>query len=941
MTSFLPVGDAALSGRSPAATSILRVGAILVPLFLVMVIVAAVAYAWAAASLPDVGDLQERANAFRSTRIYDRDGALLNEAFDPDAGRRIPIALDDVSADIVAATVSTEDANFYEHTGVDPIAIVRAVWYALRERRVVSGASTIPQQLAKRLFLSPERTLRRKLKEVVLATEISRRYDKDEILELYLNEIYYGNLAYGVRAAADTYFEKEPSELTLAESALLAGLPQAPAYYDPYSRPERAKGRQEVVLGLMVEQGHINEAQARAALAEQLAYVPVHFDLEAPHFTLFVREQLEARYGPEALTSLGLEVTTTLDRGLQDEAERSVSEHVASLRDRSLEATNGALVAIVPESGEILALVGSADFNDAEIDGQVNMALAPRQPGSTMKPFAYLAALEGRGIVPWTPGTLLADIEIPFDDGANPPYVPRNYDEREHGLVTMRTALGNSYNIPAVHALDHIGVDQLVRTAQRLGITTLTRADYGLSLVLGAGEVPLVEMTSAFGVLANEGLRVQPTAIVRVLDAEGNVLCGAGDDEEACVDVDPDGLAPRERAIEAKDAFLISAMLSDAQARLPAFAGVLDSLSLADGRPAAVKTGTTNDYRDSLTIGYTPQLVTGVWIGNADRTPMGTVPGSIGAAPIWSRFMSAAHINTPVQEFRPPEGVALFEICDDTGTLPSEACPATRSAYFDVDRPPLSAEHDLWQRVKVIGDERAPEGAPDCLAEERDFKVYPEEHRAWALANGIAQPPESVAALRVADPVVRIARPRDGALVSGIVTVTGSADLPAFESWSLWYGEGVDPSTFFGPLLGPDDDPADDERLGRIDLRGFADGPYVLRLIARDRCGEEREVRRSVIVANPTATATPSPSPSPSATAAITVVATVMLPSSTPTLEPPKPTATGAPPTLAPRPTVEPITAVPPPTPTDVADVPVEPVPGVTAILPAPPTQEP
>jgi hypothetical protein len=444
--------------------------------------------------------------------------------------------------------------------------------------------------------------------------------------------------------------------------------------------------------------------------------------------------------------------------------------------------------------------------------------------------------------------------------------------------------------------------------------------------------VPLLEMTSAFGVLANRGERVTPTLIRRVLDGEGKVLCGPAREESPCGA--GDDLARRERVVDEDDAFMITSMLADPESRLPAFRGVLDALSLDDGRPAAVKTGTTNDYRDSLTIGYTPDLVTGVWVGNADRSPMGTVPGSIGAAPIWSRFMSAAHADRPVSAFVVPEGVSPYEVCADTGTVPSEACPETRIWYFSDDRPPLGPEYDLWQRVQIIDDELAPTGAPACLVEERDFKVYPEEYRAWAESHGIAQPPSEVAALRVAEPRVEIERPRDGAVVSGFVTVTGSADLPAFESWSLWYGEGVEPPTFYGPLLGPTGSPADEERLGRIDLRGFPDGSYVLRLIARDRCGEERDARIRLIVANPTATPTTSPTPLATPTPFLTMEATIMVPTETFTPEPPKPTEPGPEPTLARRPTEPLPSATPEPTETSAA-------PGVTAVLPLPETATP
>ena len=399
-----------------------------------------VAYGAVAASLPPPSELFSRASSFQTTRFLDREGNLLHETLDPSAGRRTAVPLSQLSPNLRQATIATEDANFYAHGGVDPFALLRALYYAVREGDIVSGGSTIPQQLVKQVYLSPERTLTRKIKEAVLSSEISRRYDKDAILELYLNELYYGNLAYGAHAAAQTYFSKSPAELTLAEAAMLAGLPQLPAFYDPYTHPDRAKERQGIVLGLMVENGFITPAEADAAWLEPLSYAPVSFDLEAPHFTLYVRQQLESLYGPDALYRTGLNVTTTLDPALQQLAEQIVADQVARLADNN--ASNGALVAARPGTGELLALVGSADFDNVEIDGQVNMALAPRQPGSAIKPFVYLAAFEQPNRPPaerWTPGTLVADIEEPFPDGANPPYVPTNYDGREHGMVTVRT----------------------------------------------------------------------------------------------------------------------------------------------------------------------------------------------------------------------------------------------------------------------------------------------------------------------------------------------------------------------------------------------------------------------------------------------------------------------------------------------------------------------
>lgn len=851
--------------------------------------------------IPTPGELSERASSFQSTRIYDREGNLLNETFDPDAGRRIEIALDRVAAYVVDATIATEDANFYRHLGVDPVALLRAVYYAIQERDVVAGGSTITQQLVKRVLLTSEVSITRKIKEAILAAEITRRYSKDEILELYLNEVFYGSMAYGIDAAAETFFGKDAADLTLAESALLAGLPQLPAYYDPYTHPERAKDRQAVVLGLMVEQGYITQEQADAAWVEPLIYVPLQFELNSPHFTLFVRQQLEEMFGSDGLYYAGYNVYTTLDPTLQAEAERIVAQQVAVLADRNV--SNGALIAMRPQNGEVVALVGSADFNNVEIDGQVNMVFAPRQPGSSTKPFVYLSNFESPGrnrSEAWTPGTLVADIQRPFPDGVNAPYVPTNYDGQERGMVTVRTALANSLNIPAVAALEHATLPQYLELMTRLGITTLTRPDFGLSLSLGAGEIPLIELTDAFATLANNGVRVPPVTIQKITDSAGVVVCEQNSDRP-CQD------AVGQQVISAVDAFLVTDMLSDNEARILSF-GSNSPLVLAD-RPVAAKTGTTNDYRDNLTMGYTPQLVTGVWVGNSNNTPMQNVTGVTGAGPIWNEFMTVAHADEPVQNFQPPAGVRQFEVCADTGTMPSDACPERRVRWFAEDRPPLPKEKDLWQKVRMVrgSDELATEFTPADQIEERALKIYPAEWRTWAAAHGLPQP--AVDATPAVDPSqlqVSIVDPPDGMLVSGIVNVFGSANVPEFAGYELQYGESHDPGAFSAPIFGPVGNAVINAQLGVWDTTGLNNGPHTLRLLVRDAKGAQYEARVRLFVENggnqePTPTWTPEVIP-PTATPAV-------LPTDIPTVVPPPPPA---PPTLTPVVEQPTATAVPP-----------------------------
>jgi len=642
-------------------------------------------YVRVAAMLPPPDELRDRANTFKTTTIYDREGNLIYEVFPSDAGKRTVVPLADISPHMINATLAVEDPNFYQHPGVDPVGVARAFYYIFRKEATRPGGSGLLQQLVKLTYLSSEKTIQRKVKEAVLSLEINRRYTKDDILEIYLNHIFYGNLAYGVEAAAQTYFGKHASELNLAEASLLAGIPKYPGQYDPYTHWEATRNRQAHVLRLMVEHGFITPQEANWAWKAYDGKTPdevLHHpraDFLYPHFVLMVRQELEATYGPEVVAKGGLRVYTTLDPQLQQMAEKSVREGISSLKKRNAHAENAALVALAPDSGEVLALVGSADFNSEDIDGQVNMAITPRQVGSTIKPLDYLATFE----MPedyWTPATIIMDERTEFPDGpGRPPYVPRNYDGRFHGPVSVRSALANSYNIPAVKALQHAGIPALKELAQRVGISTLTRDDYGLALALGSGEVSLLEMVNAFAAFDNGGLRLEPHIITRVETQDGDLLADYSHPYAA-------------QAITPEHAFLITSILSDYQARKPAFGRAAQWLELPD-RPVAAKTGTTNDWRDGWTIGYTPQLVTGVWVGNTDNLPMNKLSGVSTAAPIWKSFMLTAHKDLPVQEFEQPPGVVQLEICDDTGAFPTPDCEHLRLEYFKEDQPPpLPAE---------------------------------------------------------------------------------------------------------------------------------------------------------------------------------------------------------------------------------------------------------
>jgi 1A family penicillin-binding protein len=859
-----------------------------------------IAYANIALRLPAPDELGTRSATFVSTKIYDRQGGLLYELFDPQWGRRTKVPLERISPYLIQATIATEDKYFYQHPGFDPLGIARAIWYAINEKEVVSGASTITQQVARNVLLSPaersQRTLSRKIREAILAAEITRRYPKDTILEIYLNDIWYGNLAYGIEAAAETYFGKPADQLSLAEAALLAGLPQSPPLHDPYTNPDDAKARQAVVLGLMVEAGYITPAQAEAAHAEKLEYIPLSFPISAPHFVMYVRQLLEQKYGVEALSKGGLRVYTTLDPRLQAIAERVAEEHVNSLAEKHV--TNAALVALKPDTGEVLAMLGSVDFEDEEIAGQVNVALRLRQPGSSIKPITYVAAFE-KG---WTPATLIWDVPTEFPDGANPPYKPTNYDDKFHGPVLLRTALGSSYNVPAVKALQFVGLPDMLAMAHRLGITSLNRPDYGLSLTLGGGDVTLFEMVGAYAVFANGGVRVPPVAIARVEDSEGHII----DEYES-----PQG----EQVISPQHAYLITHILADNEARTPAF-GPDSVLKLS--QPAAAKTGTTDDWRDAWTIGYTPDLACGVWVGNSDNSAMDRIAGTSGAGPLWHNFMEEALAGTPPRDFIQPSGIVTAEICTASGAKPSEVCPTRGTEIFVAGTEPGDPGQDFHQLVRIctVTGQRATEFCPQNVVVEKYFEVYPEEYRWWAEEQGIEQPPAGFCPLHTGPTEVTIFQPAEGQVLEGVVPVIGRVRMPGFDHYEVQYGVGPDPIGW-GWVSGPHLAMVEDGLLTEWDTRGVGNGLKTLKVVAFDHQGNIAEARVQVVVNNPTPTPTitPTVTPTPTETPTPTITPTptstetptpTLTPTETPTLTPtPTPTPTVTPsPTVTPTPTI-------------------------------------
>ena len=821
-------------------------------------------YAYVAVKLPSPEELSIRANTFESTKIYDRNGVLLYEVFDPTGGRRTVVPLERIPLFVRQATIATEDPTFYANPGFNPLSILRALWQDLRERTIVSGASTITQQLVKNTFLSPEVTLSRKIKEAVLATEITRRYSKDEILAIYLNQVYYGNMAYGIGTAAEVYFNKAVEKLTLAEAALLVGIPQGPAIYDPYTNLAAAKIRQGIVLDLMVKRGYISREEARKAQLEELHLAPPRIEMKAPHFVVYVREQLEAQYGTGWLYRGGLRVYTTLDMKIQETAERIIREKVASLAE--LDATNAALVALNPQNGQILAMVGSADFYNKDIDGQVNVVLRLRQPGSAIKPINYVAALE-RG---WTAATFIMDIKTQFPDGTNPPYEPHNHDLKEHGPVLVRDALARSLNIPAVKTLQFVTLPGMLEMAHRLGITSLNRPDYGLSLTLGGGDVTLLELTAAYAAFANGGRRVQPTPILRIEDSTGRLIVRAADEAG-------------EQVLDPRHAYLITSILSDKEARLPTF-GPNNALELS--RPAAAKTGTTDDYLDAWTVGYTPNLVAGVWVGNSNNKPMKRVFGSRGAAPIWHDFMEEVLRDTPVLDFVMPDGMETAEICPVSGKLRTDKCPPGRQEIFVAGTAPWEpCDIHVDVRLCSVSGQRASAFCPANVVVTQYFEVYPPEYRTWAEAQGKPQPPSDTCQVHTRPPRVEIIEPGEGSTVEGIVPVYGSARIDDFDHCEVQYGIGDNPIGW--GQVAWQNFVLEDGILTAWDTRELKNGLYSLRVVAFDRHGNSAAspaVR--VTVVNPTPTATPTPTTTHTPT--MTPTAT-MTPEST---ETPTPTAT-------------------------------------------------
>lgn len=791
----LPLGFFARLWRKVRAVPLKTYLKISVVLMLAGFIVGTGFVMWISKDLPDPNRLSDR-QVPESTKIYDRTGEhLLYEVFQ--SQKRTVVPLDQMGPWIPKATIAIEDKQFYTHSGIRVRSIVRAVFNNLIGRRTgAGGASTLTQQLIKITIVGDERRgfagLFRKIKEAILAIRLERKYTKDEILQMYLNEIPYGSTNYGVEAAAQSYFQKPAKDLSIAEAATLAALVQAPSRY--LNNQESLKGRRDYVIKLLQDQGYITEDQRQEALAAELKIIRSNGIKAAPHFVLYVKQLLADEFGEKLVDTGGLKVITTLDYDKQVAAEKIVKEQGDKFA-KEANANNAALVAIDPKTAQIIAMVGSRDYFNDEIDGQFNVAvLGKRQPGSSFKPFVYTAAFE-KG---YTPETIVYDVVTDFDQRGSS-YTPKNYDGKEHGLLTFRTSLQNSFNIPAVKAMYLVGTNETIDFAKRFGYTTFT-GDYGLSLVLGGGEVNLLEHTNAYATLANNGAYQAPSSILSVTNAKGDKLLEWKEPEQ-------------KEAIKPELAATISNVLSDDNARAMVF-GRNSNLTLS-GRPVAAKTGTTNNSKDAWTMGYTPSIAVGVWVGNTIPTPM-KGGGNLLAGVIWNQFMREALKDTPHEPFPElPAGAALKPVLRGTdggiklpiNTLTGKIAVSTTPEHLIVEKTYLPP-HDILHYVQKDD----PNGEPPAYpTDDPQYQAWESGLAAWverqnAAGNYVAleEPPTEYDSEQSSEfaPQVSITSPADGTVVADrSMTLQVSASAPRGVQSVTYFIDGVNVGTATYPFV--------------------------------------------------------------------------------------------------------------------------------------------
>lgn len=874
------------SERRIRKIKLIRLFAVLFLIFILFGLVLFFAlFAWFSRDLPQPGQVVRR-DGF-STSVLDRNGNVLHDFYTDE--RREPVRIDDIPVALKQATIAVEDKDFYRHRGFDVLTVIRIPYNYVFRQRVVGG-STLTQQLVKNVLLSNERTVTRKFKEFVLALQIERTFTKDEILEMYLNEAPYGGTAWGVGAAANLYFSKDVRDLTLAESIILAGLPQRPSAYSPFAGRTNADGeplwriRSNGVLRRMLEDGYITRIQFDEIVAEfeEMEFIQARSDIKAPHFVFYVRDQLEQMFGGELVERGGLRITTSLDLELQEVAQQIVAEEIEKVE--SLNISNGAAMVVDPNTGEILVMVGSRDYFNSEIGGQFNVAVDGfRQPGSSLKPITYLAMLE-KG---YTPATMIVDAPTQFAaNDIDKPYEPKNYDGQFRGPVNVRNSLGSSLNIPAVKALAMVGVQTFLEQAYAMGLSTLEPTPenlrrFGLAVTLGGAEVTLQDTVIAFSSFANGGYRIEPISILKVEDLEGRVLF-----EHRNV--------PGPSVMSAEGAFLINDILSDNSARLLAFGP--NSL-LNTGRPIAVKTGTTNDQRDNWTVGWSQNIMVGTWVGNNDNSAMTRVASGItGASPIWRRIILHALDNGyTAPEWNRPPTIEQVEVNTISG-YPAHSDFPSRFDFAEAGTLPALPD-PIHTRLKVCKNS-------DQLATEARIAVGDYEEREFIV-------------LRELDPISQDGRNR---WQEGIDSWISSQDDSRYRIPTEFCGEETDVSI---DLRRPRHERTYDETVIDIDVIAGSNagidkieifvngslretinnrqykgqitlpaGRYEMYAVAHARNGETKKSRTAVIgtggvdwreIVEPTPTPTPSPTPTPTPTVA---------PSPSPT---PTPTPTSSP----------------------------------------------